>query len=69
MTKCVVGQAVAFEELGSFEFVVVFGAGVLAFDGVYEEARDDLTVVGEVANVLLEITLDAHRLSSVCQFL
>ena len=53
-------EAVAFEELSGFEFVVVLGVGVLALYGFDEEAGDNFTVVGEVADVLLESALDAH---------
>ena len=55
-----VREAVAFEELCGFEFVVVLGVGVLALYGFDEEARDYLAVFGEVADVSLKVVCDAH---------
>ena len=51
-------EAEADDVLHGFEFVMVFGVGVLAFNGVNEEARDRLTVFGEVADVLSESALE-----------
>ena len=60
MTKSIVCEAEADQVLGGFELVAGFDIGCLCLHGANEEARDCLTVVGEVADVLLESALDAH---------
>ena len=52
--------AVAVEELCVFELVMILGVGVFAFYRVKEEACDYFTVVGEVADVSLQVVGDAH---------
>ena len=51
--------------LCGFHLVAGLYAGRFAFDCVYKEARDDLAVSGEVADVLLESALDAHVLTYI----
>ena len=49
----IIQEAVAVKVFQCFHLVASFDAGCFAFDCVYEEARDDFAVSGEVADVLL----------------